>query len=287
MGTLDESVALVNAAVHYAMRHRWRVLPVHGIRGGRCTCGRPTCEQPGKHPRLARWPELATTDVAVIRRCWAAWPSSNLGIATGGGLLVPDVDPRHGGDETLAALERQHGDLPDTPRGLTGGGGVHYLFKVDEPVRNKVAIAAGLDIRGDHGFIVAPPSLHMSGRRYSWDISAHPDETPLAPAPRWLLDLIAGATHRPASMPGKELRLVQGERNDRLFRLACRWRRDGMGAAALREMLDAVNRHHVQPPLSVSEVSMIADSVAGRYAAGAEDDVTTDALLAQALGVTA
>jgi putative DNA primase/helicase len=287
MGTLDESVTPVNAAVHYAMRHRWRVLPVHGIRAdGCCTCGRVACATPGKHPRLTRWPELATTDTDLIGRWFTWWPDANVGIATGDGLLVPDVDG-DAGVETLAELERQHGDLPDTPRGLTGGGGVHYLFKVDEPVRNKVAIAAGLDIRGDHGFIVAPPSLHVSGRRYSWDISAHPDETPLAPAPRWLLDLIAGATHRPASTPGEELRLVQGERNDRLFRLACRWRRDGMGAAALREMLDAVNRHHCVPPLDdPAELDRIAASAA-HYSPASEEDAATDALLAQALGVTA
>jgi hypothetical protein len=286
MGTLDESVALVNAAVHYAMRHRWRVLPVHGLRGGRCTCGRPACEQPAKHPRLNGWPAQATTDAAVIRRWYSVWPSSNLGIATGGGLLVLDVDPRHGGDETLAALERQHGDLPDTPRGLTGGGGVHYLLKVDEPVRNKVAIAAGLDVRGSHGFIVAPPSRHASGRRYTWDISAPPDETPLAPAPRWLLDLIAMTARRRASTPGEELRLEHGERNDRLYRLACGWRRKGVGHTALRAMLDAVNRHHCVPPLDdPAELDRIAASAA-HYSPASEEDAATDALLAQALGVT-
>ncbi len=256
------------------------------MRGDHCTCGRPTCEHPGKHPRLKGWPAQATTDAGIIRRWWSWWPTANLGIATGSGLLVLDVDGNEGA-ETLATLERQHGDLPDTPRGLTGGGGTHYLLTVDGPVGNKVRVAPGLDIRADNGFIVAAPSLHVSGRRYTWDLAAHPAEVPVAPTPRWLLALIATASRRPASLPGEELRLEHGERNHRLFRLCCAWRRQGIGAAALRAMLDNVNRHHCVPPLDdPTELDRIAASAA-RYAPGVDDDAATDELLAQALGVTA
>jgi hypothetical protein len=281
--TIDDATVLVNAALRDAARG-WRVHPVHGILDGRCTCNR-RCEHPGKHPRLARWPQLATTDPQRIQRWWSWWPTANIGIATGGGLLVLDVDPARGGDDSLAALKQAHGGF-DTPRNLTGGGGAHYLFRVEGPVKNATDMRPGLDIRGDGGFIVAPPSLHVTGRRYAWDVSVHPDDVPLAPAPRWLLALSAEPRVRPAGISGEDLRLVEGERNDRLFRLCCAWRRQGIGAAALRGMLSAVNAHHVDPPLSRRELDTIAASAA-RYAPAGEDDVATDELLARALGATA
>jgi hypothetical protein len=286
MSSFSYPAAVVNDAGTY-VRRRWRVFPVHGVEDGRCTCRRPTCEHIGKHPRLRDWPRHATTDDAIIRRWWTSWPTANIAFATGAGVLVVDVDPRHGGDVTLAELEHQYGPLPDTARQVTGGGGVHYLLRVEGPVSNATNIRPGIDLRSDGGFIVVPPSQHESGRRYAWDLAAHPDETPLARAPRWLLDLIAVATHRPVKTPGEELRLIPGERNDRLFRLACGWRRKGVGQAALRAMLDAVNRQHCVPPLDdPAELDRIAASAA-RYQPAREEDAATDALLAQALGMTA
>src|SRR5215475_8598523 len=101
------STDLSIAALEFC-RRGWRVLPVAG-----------------KVPRLAAWPAQATTDEATVRRWWQTWPTADIGIATGGGLLVLDVDPRHHGDASLAELERAHGPLPDTPRVRTGGGGTH------------------------------------------------------------------------------------------------------------------------------------------------------------------
>jgi hypothetical protein len=203
--TLNDHAARVKADAVADATRGWRVLPVHGIHAGRCTCGRSGCENPGKHPRLAGWPELATTDVRTITREWHLyWHTSNLGVATGHGLLVLDVDPRHDGDASLLDLERQHGPLPDTPRAITGNG-THHFFKVDVSVHNKVSLAPGIDIRGDGGFIVAPPSMHVSGRHYAWDIAAHPDETPIAPAPRWLLDLCGRPAVRSSTPGGAEL----------------------------------------------------------------------------------
>jgi putative DNA primase/helicase len=281
MDSSQEPAMLVNAALHYA-RRRWRVLPVHGIHGGRCTCGRADCESPGKHPRLRDWPRLATIDADRIGRWWSWWPNANVGIATGNGVLVLDVDG-DAGVESLAELERQHGQLFDTPRALTGGGGSHYLFTVENTIANKVQIASGLDVRGDNGQIVAPPSLHVSGRRYVWDLTAHPDEVPVAPAPRWLLELISTAFRRMPTATGEELRLERGTRNDRLFRLACGWRRQGLGHKAIRAMLEVVDREHCVPALADRrELDDIADS-ATKYPPGG--DIADEALLAAALRV--
>lgn len=150
------------------------VLPLHFpfAREGRleCSCGREDCRQPAKHPfgRLVRnGLKDASKDPATVEG-WFTKTRFNIAIATGApsGVIVLDIDPRHGGDETLANLEREHGNLPATWRFLTGGGGEHVLFR--QPGRSVAnsagALGPGIDVRGDGGYIVAPPSLHICGR---------------------------------------------------------------------------------------------------------------------------
>jgi len=186
------------AALAYA-RGGWRVLPLHGILRGCCTCRRPCGRSAGKHPVGALVPRGlhdATLDVDTISRWWSRMPAANIGIATGAGsgLLVVDIDPRNGGAETLDRLERQVGELPPTPRVSTGGDGVHYYFRL--PLGElRSTLGSGIDIKGDGGYVVAPPSLHVSGREYSWCAEAAPDEVALAELPNpWLT-----ALRRPAA----------------------------------------------------------------------------------------
>ena len=125
---MSDPTAILAAALEYAALG-WPVLPIFEIRdAGQCACGDPRCESPGKHPvgRLVpRGLKQATTDPEVIHRWFNAAPTANLAVAAGvkAGIVVIDVDPRHGGDESLANLEAEHGTLPDTILQLTGGGG--------------------------------------------------------------------------------------------------------------------------------------------------------------------
>jgi hypothetical protein len=184
---------LLAAALDYA-RRGWPVLPLHSIRDGACTCGKADCDRPGKHPlnRLVRHGvKDATTDEEIIRVWWNAAPWANVGVATGAqsGIVVLDIDPRRGGEASWDALRRQHGALPRTPMVKTGSGGMHALFAHPAvPIRNRVNLAPGIDVRGDGGYIVAAASLHASGERYAWAIP--PDATPLAEMPGWLLELV-------------------------------------------------------------------------------------------------
>lgn len=140
---------------------------------GGCSCQQPECDSAGKHPRLASWPTAATSDVGQIRHWWRTWPSANIGIVTGtelpGGsyLAVVDLDPRNDGDSSLADLEAEHGALPEGARVVTGGGGWHFYFTTPEPVRS-CDLAPGLELKARGKYVVAPPSLHPSGRRYEW-----------------------------------------------------------------------------------------------------------------------
>ena len=156
---------------------------------------------------------------------------------------------------------------------LTGGGGRHLYFQHPGiAVRNAVGtLGPGLDVRGDGGLIVAPPSRHQSGRGYAWEVTAHPDEVALAPAPLWLLARLRERAGDRLRADGTPLVLREGERNDQLFRLACGQRRLGLGEHALLEYLDSVSRHHCQPPLVADELARIAAS-ACRYPPARSDD---------------
>ena len=167
----SEGGALLDAALEYA-QIGLAVFPGHGIAtDGRCTCGRSNCGSPGKHPRIKAWQVKATTNQDTIRTWWKRWPTANVCIATGSvsGLVVLDVDPRHDGERSLKFLEDSANGLPETPIARTGGGGLHYFFRhPGERFQNRVGILPGIDIRGDGGFVVAPPSIHVSGEAYKW-----------------------------------------------------------------------------------------------------------------------
>lgn len=115
---------------------------------------------------------------------------ANLALVCGqvSGVIVLDID----GAEGEASIKGR--ELPPTPTVRTGKG-IHYYYKhPGGSVRNFAKRLPGLDLRGDGGFVVIPPSVHPSGAAYEWQIS--PDDVPLADPPAWLLDLI-----RPAAEP--------------------------------------------------------------------------------------
>lgn len=173
----------MKAARVYADRLNWRVLPV--IAGD-------------KRPAIDDWPNQATNDADVIDAWISEFPHGNVGVATGtaSGFFVLDVDTDKGGGESLAELVAEHGELPLTPQQRTGSGGSHYLFQLpDFTVTNSAGkIGKGLDTRGNGGQIVVAPSVSAKGA-YRW--IRNPRDTPLAPAPAWLLERLRAPSARP------------------------------------------------------------------------------------------
>jgi hypothetical protein len=205
----------------------------------------------------------ATSDPLVVERWWQrVWPGANVAVRTGNGLVVLDVDGDDGA-ESLRALERRHGELPPTVSVVTGGGGQHFYFTCSAPVRNSAGrLGSGLDIRGDGGYVIAPPSVHASGRAYEWDND--PDDVELASLPAWLLEPVAGVRKR--TPPGEWVRMLQGipsgERNHSLARLTgYLLHRDVEPRVALQLML-AVNRAACRPALDDDEVVRVVESIA-------------------------
>ncbi|GAB4184039.1 MAG: hypothetical protein OHK0024_24080 [Thalassobaculales bacterium] len=265
------------------------VLPLHAPvagAGGRpaCSCGRRHCTSPAKHPRTPRGVHDATREAALLRAWFGAAVPVNLGIATGAGsgIVVLDIDPRHGGDDSLAELERRHGALPVTWRFLTGGGGEHVVFRhPGRPVPNSAgALGPGLDVRGDGGYIVAPPSTHISGRAYAISVDHHPADVGLAELPAWLLDRLAGqanAVRRPAPPAAWRAGVVagldgEGRRNETVARLAGYLFGCDVDARLVLALAQSWNRTHCRPPLDDAEVVRTVDSIAKRELAKRRGD---------------
>lgn len=226
-----------------------------------------------KHP-LVDWDDLCTRDEKQIRQWWdRQFKDAGIGIATGAksGIVVLDVDPGKGGNESYINLLVEWGELPITAETITGGGGRHLIFvHPGTEIRNSASkIGKGLDIRGDGGYIVAPPSPHESGRRYEWAPGRKLSQTPLAPMPGWLIRLLVGPeqtddTPRHIAAQPIDRRIESGARNQTLASLAGTMRRRGMSADAIFQALMVENSEKCSPPLSADEVMMIAKSV-GRY----------------------
>ena len=182
---------LLNAALGYHERG-WRVIALHrvGPDGRTCSCrAGANCTSAGKHPKNNEWQKAPAMSAPDIYATWDVERAPNLGIATGStsGFWVLDIDPKGGGLESMAALVEAHGALPATFVTQTGSGGYHYFFSLpDFVVRNDQSghVAPGVDIRGEGGQIVAPPSRSGKG-----DYVVVTD-LPVAPAPQWLLDAI-------------------------------------------------------------------------------------------------
>lgn len=231
--------------VTHALRYAEMGLPVFPlVPGGKV----PLAGSSGLHD--------ATTDPQAIRELWAPWPDANIGLATGrGGVVVVDVDPRHGGDQALAALEAEYEPLPPAPTVRTGDGW-HLYFKATRPHIPSRDLSPGLELRADGRLVVLPPSLHPSGRRYAWgDWPIDPDDLP--PLPTWLRALrTMPALRAPIAAEGIDRTLGGGT---------------DLGTALARALSDPETLTHVLPVLAIPRDANPAQSRAFRCPLGCGD----------------
>lgn len=269
---------LLDAVIGYAQLG-WRAFPVCWVDDDG-TCGAEKqirthrgCVSPGKRPLFDDWPDRATADPVVAAEWWRQpnsameteewYPLANIGLVLGeaSGIFALDIDPEHGGDVRLEQLEQLHGPLPPTRVHGTGGGGMHYLFA--HPGFRVFNLKpwgkdAGLDIKGDRGFIVAPPSRSSKGE---YTVAPLMAETEALPAPEWILEELRKADREQrgdrgiedrvlpnrliskyveAAMGGEHAALAHapaGDRNNQLFRSAAAL--GGLGAHGFIREKDA------------------------------------------------
>jgi hypothetical protein len=292
--------ALVATALAFA-KHGMAVFPLHYPVGADklvCSCGRLCGRNAAKHPydKLAKnGVHSATVDSGVIKH-WFGYvvPDANLGVACDR-LVVLDIDPRHDGDQSLAALEHEC-VLPQTWRTLTGGGGEHIIFSGPDGVSIKnyshtpssvtdPPLGAGIDIRATGGYIVAPPSRHINGRRYEFSVDHHPQDTPLAALPEWLGERLVGrhAAHgdgdgNVAPISGDRWARLTSQpiseyRDQAVLQIAGHLFRHNCDYDLVRGMLPAWNSAWCKPALGYHELDKLIDRVADKEAGRIEREI--------------
>lgn len=231
----------LNPAQTYALKLAGRgfyPIPVHGIvkkkksKEHECACQagkrwyaernrqpEKVCGSPGKHPTIEGWEDHnASRDPDVLvhlfdgkfnRQRTSVDDGLNIGIVTGPdtGVVVLDIDGPEGA-ANLAKLESEHGPLPNTVTVVTGSGGRHYYFRAPAGItilNSASKIGAKIDFRGEHGFVVAPPSKHIKGGSYRWEAGRSVNELQPADMPKWLIDLaLVGGEKEAAGKGGKK-----------------------------------------------------------------------------------
>ena len=273
-----ELLDLKQAALQYAARGI-PVFPLHNPIADGCSCGR-ACDSNGKHPRTKNGFKDATTDKDVIEGWWSKWPDANIGALTGKevGRVVLDVDFRHAGEDSIVQLVKRHGPLPETQTIRTGNG-LHFEFEYPRDRKeigscSKLGGLPGLDLRADRAYVVVPPSIHPTGSAY-----AVARDVPAAPMPKWLLSLHDAEEDPGNHEPREKLDtgtilagVPKGQRDDALFRLACKLRYAGVPQDWAEQLVwDAAK--NCDPPFSTDEARKKVCRAYDQYPTGPGNDL--------------
>jgi hypothetical protein len=247
------------------LTHGFKVVPVHTVKNGQCSCKNPKCSSIAKHPLPSAWQKVCSSDPLAIKSWWKTFGDINAGVVTGkaSGVVVLDIDPRHGGMDTLDDLQAKHGRLPDTATVETGSGGFHYYFKApDISLKNGANVGGqGVDFRGDNGFVVSPHSLHKSGGIYDWYDGQTPSEAGFSDLPSWLFDLVYKPPVKQVEIQKEGAKVSEGGRNVWLASLAGAIRNKGCGYKTILAALVEANIECCHPPLAPEEIIIIAKSI--------------------------
>lgn len=192
----------------------------------------------------------ATDDENIIADWERKYPKANIGVACGqpSGIVVIDLDPRNGSDESIAKLAAKKQTFTPTVTAKTANGGTHFYYAFEPSLKNsKSALAAGVDIKTTGGYVVAPPSILDGGRRYAWQNSPLGEFLPRLP--RWVTEALKP---RPAPILAYERKSApkdiapladfvskagEGQRNNVLYWAAMRAIEEGVFDGAARDNL--------------------------------------------------
>lgn len=240
-------VSMLDWALKYA-KIGWKVFPVNQ----------------SKQPLISNGLKGASAEETQIKKWWKAHPDAGIGVATGmaSGIVVLDIDlDKPGAEQNLEKIIHDKGMFPQTVAAKSGGGGLHFYFKHPNNGK-KVANAqkllglAGIDVRGDGGYIVVPPTMHASGNRYEWGDDQSPFDTTPDMCPEYIYnDRAAGRAAQRFNYTGE---IADGERNTTLTSVAGLLRSLGLGIDEITLVLKQQNATRCNPPLSDTEVETIA-----------------------------
>jgi len=228
-----------------------------------------------KKPATAHGVHDATSDLETIKSWWTQDPNRNIGIAAGepSGLMVFDIDPRNGGEDSWNDWLKENGDAPDGIVQLTAGGGQHYIANYQSGFLS-CKLRQGIDFLSTGKYFVVHPST-IDGRSYEWEASSDPFEGvgPMQVPDAWLDSMSKKHAEVKSNTLGN---IIKGDRNNGLTSLAGGMRNLGMQENEILDALMVVNDSRCSPPLPDSEVRQIAKSVS-RY--HSDRDVASDSAL--------
>lgn len=249
VGRMSEYPSMYDAAIEYAKKG-FAVFPL---------------KYRDKVPLTRNGCKDATTDAAQIKSWWQKYPNANIGLATGAVsqnvfVIDLDIDEDRGidGYHSLEDWQREHGDFPETWTAITGRGGYHLYYRGNGKIKNRAGIIDGVDIRGNGGYVVAPPSIHKNGNRYEWEYS--PDEFELAKADNNVMYFLNHDDHRQSASFTMPNIVSAGQRNQMLFRFACMMQAKGASDQSVFAATMAENESSCSPPLTEQEVRIIVSS---------------------------
>ncbi|MGI8757428.1 MAG: bifunctional DNA primase/polymerase [Acidimicrobiales bacterium] len=268
---------LVTDALSYA-ENGFEVFPLHAVKDGKCTCAKSDCTSPAKHPRTIRGLKQATNDLNLVKNLFGCftYSSANIGVRTGkeSNLVVIDVDEAKGGriEELYEFVPRE---ILDKTLWIKTGGGFHLYFSYppNAEIRNSTSdLGNKIDVRGDGGYVVAPPSMHISGVRYKYV-----NQNRIQPLPPEIIQRIGQSrskseTKEKLSQAQQDETIATGCRNESLTRIAGKLRHAGLSQTELETSLLKINSERCKPPLEAKEVLQIARSIA-RYDVGQKPQI--------------
>ena len=252
---------IYEAAVKYAKRG-WSVFPV----------------RKNKTPYTPNGFHNATTNLDTITRWWKEYPDANVGIATGSmshGLTVIDIDIDESkgihGDESFQDWCDEEGVFIDSLTAVTGRGGKHLYFTSTYPYGNKTGCLPGVDIRGEGGYVIAPPSIHENGNPYYFDGDEDEEEIVCAQEDsdvEYFFNEMCKSSNgnkEPLKVPSE---VNEGGRNDMIFKMASSMQARGDDDDVILATCQGYNEKNCHPPLPDDEVLFIVRNVLNRYEKG-------------------
>ena len=207
---------------------------------------------------LKSWKEEATNDINQVTKWWLTNTQYNIGLKTGSGLIVIDIDCKNG-KNGLEQIKPFLADFPKTRIAKTCHGGYHFYYKVDREVRNYVNLLDGVDVRGDGGYVLAPPSI-VDDKSYTWV-----NDLQIANANDAVYKLLERDKLQVVNHLSSATVIQQGVRNETLFRLGCMMQAKGMSDESIEASLEIENMKRCNPPLSKKELASIIKSIITRY----------------------
>lgn len=261
-----ETNKYLDAAIEYVKKYDWAVFPV---------------DPKKKKPLTPNGCKDAKKDIGALRAWWKKYPDAAIGIATGSisKLIVidedRDFDKGLDGYESVKLWQDENGPLPDTVQSITGRGGYHLYYYYDgKDIKNRAGILEGVDVRGEGGYIIAPPSKHPNGTNYEWEYS--PEDIELAKVDDTVHKFLQiGKTEENKTEFKLPAVIGQGQRNDTLYRLACSLQSQGFPDETIFDNVKDINAKICQPPLDAKELEIIVNS-ALRYKKGEFKIVSAD-----------